>query len=102
MRSASVTDERRERQISEALRAEWRLFERVSVAGCQDGNGFRVVITLNQTLLRGAAEQQCLHPSMATSELLEARRLSAITACVERVNAKLGPDHSIRDFVVLG
>jgi hypothetical protein len=95
-------DAEREGQVADALRAEWRMFERVSVRPREDGYGFKATIELNQALVRGSAEQQCHRPSLETAAKLEARRRDAIAACVDRVNEKLPAAESIRDFVVLG
>ena len=92
----------RERQVAEALRGQWRMFERVSVRRRRDGEGFEAMIELNPTLVRGSAEQRCDRPSAATTARLEAQRLDAIVACVDRANEQLSAPDSIRDFVVLG
>lgn len=105
MTGAQVVVERdaeRERRIAEALRAEWRMFERVSVRPCADGDGFEATILLNQTLVRGAAEQQGLPRSPASVTLVEARRRRAIASCVESLNRTLPRGDSIRGFEVIG
>jgi hypothetical protein len=88
-------------RIADALRAQWRLFERVSVQPHRDGFGLEATIHLNQTLLRGAAEQQCLRPTAATAEVLAARRREAIVDCLERLNRSLAPEERIRRFDVV-
>ncbi|MEZ5077254.1 MAG: hypothetical protein R2725_07420 [Solirubrobacterales bacterium] len=91
-----------ELRVADALRAQWRLFERVSVRRCGDGEGFVATTWLNATLVRGMAEQRCVNPSSATAAGLDARRLDAINACIERLNKTLPPEESIRGFVVRG
>jgi hypothetical protein len=91
-----------EARIERALRAEWRMIERVILRRSDDGCGYRASIQLNQTLVRGAAEQQGLGRSPAGLAAAEARRASALAACVQRINAGLAPADSIRGFQVLG
>jgi len=91
-----------ERLAAETLRAQWRMFERVSVRRRGSGGGLEATIHLNPVLVRGAAAQRSLHPSAATAARHAAQRLDAIAACVDRANEQLPAGALIEDFVVLG
>lgn len=104
MSAATAIGERnpdRERTIADALRAQWRLFERVTLNAAGGGEGFRATIHLNTTIVRGAAEQQGTSRSPDMQTAAEARRAQAIASCIERFNATLPPPERIRAFEVI-
>ncbi len=87
--------------IAAALRAQWRLFDRVTVDAVAGGEGFYASIYLDQTIVRGAAEQQgTKHSPRLRSQFVE-RRAKAISECVERTNADLPPAKRICGYRVI-
>jgi hypothetical protein len=88
--------------LAESLRAEWRMFEEVSLVAAPDGTGFEAMIQLNPTLVRAAAEQQGLGLLPSNREVAEARRLRAVAECIERFNARSAGEGPIRSFRIVG
>jgi hypothetical protein len=98
---ASRSDASRARLVAEKLRAQWRIVERVTVVPAADGVGYRATIHLNQTIVRGAIEQQGAGASPEALETAAERRARAIAECVERCNADLPAHEALRDYEVL-
>jgi hypothetical protein len=98
---ACRSDLDRRKWIAAALRARWRMFERVSLAPDGDGEGFRATIYLNPTIVRGAAEQQGTIGRTALSSWAAERRQRAIRECVDAFNAELEPAERIRTYEVV-
>lgn len=93
-------EQERQQSIADALCGQWRLFEHIALGRFVDGVGFHATIYLNETIIRGAAEQQGSNASPASLEAAEARRAKAISDCVKQFNATRTPTESIRDYIV--
>jgi len=96
------SDLAREHLIAEALRAQWRMIERVSLTSSAAGSGFEAIVHLNRPLMRAAAEQQGLDYAAMSVPDRNPRLRAAISGCVERVNARLSPGESIRGLRIVG
>ena len=94
-------DHQPQQRIADSLRAQWRMFERVTLAPAGDGSGFHATIQLSRTIVRGAIEQQGLHTTPANLARAERRRARAISECVQRFNASRPPAERISDYEVI-
>lgn len=92
----------RRRELAEALRARWRLFERVVLRPGAGGQGLHATIHLDPVIVRGAAEQQGTNRSPALTARAAERRRRAIAACVEGFNEDLPQAERIGGFDVIG